>query len=253
MSAGAYREYLQLDALLGLQQPRSSQRNSELAFIIVHQAYELWFKLIIADLQRVVVALDEDETQVSLASLHRVGMVEELLLAQLSLLEAMDPCDFAVVREHFGSASGAESAQFALIEALSSSAIPTRRSGRHRDVWQAFCDMLDRNGFPMPTDGDDSARHKRLETLRHVYASQPPHRGGVRDLCDALWRHDWSFALWRYRHALTAFRHIGEGPGTAGTAGVRYLERRLRHRFYPELWEISSEPADRPRSTCPHA
>lgn len=58
----SYSEYLQLDKLLRCQKIRSAEADQlvpdEHLFIIIHQAYELWFKQIIFDIDHVRNLLD---------------------------------------------------------------------------------------------------------------------------------------------------------------------------------------------------
>jgi tryptophan 2,3-dioxygenase len=242
---GAYADYLHLDRLLSLQQPRTSVLPAELAFIIAHQVYELWFKLIITDLEQGIVALDVDDVGLALRCLRRMNSVERLMFEQLRLLEHMDPCEFAEIRKSLGSASAAESRQYALIESLSTCTLTdTMRSSPGRDLWSSFSDLLRRSGLPMPPDSSDSAYRIRLNSLHLIYEGggtpngEPPTSGFLSDVCEALLDHDEAFLLWRHRHYLTAARHIGQSSGTGGTSGIKYLERRLTRRFYPDLWDV---------------
>ena len=53
-----YPSYLRLDELLSLQAPRSTPEHpDELLFIVVHQASELWFKVILHELDGLVAAM----------------------------------------------------------------------------------------------------------------------------------------------------------------------------------------------------
>jgi tryptophan 2,3-dioxygenase len=60
------------------------------------------------------------------------------------------------------------------------------------------------------------------------------------ELAERLVDLDHRFQLWRFQHMKTVERIIGYQPGTGGTAGVSYLAKALRLRFFPELWEARS-------------
>ena len=119
-----YHDYLRLEQLLACQQPESDRHSrpahDELLFIIVHQAYELWFKQILHELDAVVgifaaVVADRDMLR-AVGHLHRVAEIERLLLHQVDVLETMTPLDFLDFRDLLVPASGFQSVQFRLIE-----------------------------------------------------------------------------------------------------------------------------------------
>lgn len=115
-----YKGYLQLDGLLSSQQPLSNAHD-EMMFIVVHQTYELWFKLILFELDRVQnifagkIVKDADLRTVS-ASLGRMVETMKLLVKQLDIMETMTPLDFLDFRHVFRSASGFQSMQFRELE-----------------------------------------------------------------------------------------------------------------------------------------
>ena len=115
-----YKTYLQLPVLLDAQKPISAAHD-EMMFVIVHQTYELWFKLILFELDRVQqimngkVVRDADLRTVS-ASLGRIVATMKLLVGQLDIMETMTPLDFLDFRHVFRSASGFQSMQFRELE-----------------------------------------------------------------------------------------------------------------------------------------
>jgi tryptophan 2,3-dioxygenase len=125
MSGIYYGDYLQLDRLLASQAPESdktaSPAHDEMLFIIVHQAYELWFKQILHEMDRV--QRDFAEAPLSAAAqgriihgLDRIKKVFDLVVRQIDVLETMTPLDFLDFRDLLRPASGFQSAQFRLIE-----------------------------------------------------------------------------------------------------------------------------------------
>jgi tryptophan 2,3-dioxygenase len=123
-----YHDFLELDKILNSQHPRSFKKmedgNDEMLFIIIHQAYELWFKQIIfeLDLVRNIFLQDkinENSPDMSNAvyKLKRIVKILELLNQQVSVLETMTALDFLEFRNYLVPASGFQSKQFRLIEA----------------------------------------------------------------------------------------------------------------------------------------
>jgi tryptophan 2,3-dioxygenase len=120
-----YADYLKLDQLLSAQQPESARRgwtaHDEMLFIIVHQAYELWFKQILHELDRIQADFGgevvEDEYLGRIVhGLDRIVEILKLLIQQLEVLETMTPLDFLDFRDFLFPASGFQSVQFRLIE-----------------------------------------------------------------------------------------------------------------------------------------
>ncbi len=115
-----YDKYLHLDELLSLQRLRSSPEHpDELLFIIVHQASELWFKLILHELRGLVGRLQESDTLGAVAAVKRLNALVRIVTAQLSALETLPPQRFAQFRGYLGTSSGSQSQQFRAIEAMS--------------------------------------------------------------------------------------------------------------------------------------
>ena len=101
-----YAAYLLIDDLLELQRPITEGAHDELLFIVVHQAYELWFKLMLHELARVDAELRAGRPGGALASLKRVVAIDRLLLSQLDVLETMGPEGFLEFRDPLAPASG---------------------------------------------------------------------------------------------------------------------------------------------------
>lgn len=231
-----YHEYLELDQLLDLQRPRTEHAATELAFIVVHQVAELWFKLIIDDIESAIQAFGNNDVDAVLRRLSRVHEVEQLLVDQFVVIDHLPPGGFGALRPALGTASAAESRQFAVIERLSCPR-PRRRApatGPARDLWTALCLHVTAQGYDMPTEDTDDARRRRQCVLHSLYRQS----GRLSAVCEALLDHDHAFSVWRRRHVLAVERQIGRLPGTGGSTGLDYLERRCDRRFYPDLWSI---------------
>jgi tryptophan 2,3-dioxygenase len=120
-----YPDYLNLDSLLATQELESTRHgetvHDEMLFIIVHQAYELWFKQIIWELDSVLAIFDQDpvpeqDMGTAVARLRRISKIQDLLISQVGVLETMTPLDFLDFRDYLFPASGFQSAQFRIIE-----------------------------------------------------------------------------------------------------------------------------------------
>jgi len=228
-----YGEYLHLTDLLGQQVPESDPpAHDELLFITIHQVYELWFKLLLAELTDA-----------------RDRMLADVMVAQVATLETISPGGFAALRRTLASSSGLQSVQFREIEFLSGLRDPLylqrfrglteverarlQRRLAEPSLWDGYLSLLRHNGFRV--DSPDV----RFEAYR-VIAGDRERYGQLWDLAEALVDHDQNWSLWRARHVLMAERQIGTKPGTGGSAGGAYLRSRIELRFYPELWELRS-------------
>src|SRR5215469_5954556 len=115
--AVTYANYLKLDELLSLQQPRSSgPEHDEMLFIVIHQIYELWFKQLLHELDRVKALLEQDQTHRAQHTLKRILTILKVMVAQLDILETMTPLEFLSFRERLDAASGFQSDQFRQVE-----------------------------------------------------------------------------------------------------------------------------------------
>ena len=124
-----YSEYLALDEILNAQRPESEKEgikaDDEMLFIIVHQTYELWFKQILHEVtiireifKQPNVADNSPDIFNANSRLKRVVKILELLVAQISIIETMTPLDFLDFRDLLRPASGFQSIQFKMLEAL---------------------------------------------------------------------------------------------------------------------------------------
>ncbi len=113
----SYNKYLRVADLIGLQDCLSDpQHHDELLFITVHQAYELWFKQILHEIDAAIILMTDDRLTAAARALRRVVEIEKLLLAQIHILETMTPINFLAFRDQLNPASGFQSMQFREIE-----------------------------------------------------------------------------------------------------------------------------------------
>jgi tryptophan 2,3-dioxygenase len=245
-----YGGYLAVPELLSLQRLRSEpQVHDELLFIVVHQAYELWFKQLIFELESIRDRMIEGDAERARHYLTRVAAIERVLIEHIEVLETMTPQDFLEFRSLLTPASGFQSVQFREVEFLSGlkdrryvrelAAMPEelRRLARRLDeptVWDGFVALLESRGLAMP-ERDDEARTASLLRM----AREAEH-AALFAVSEGLLDHDEAFARWRSLHVLMVEREIGAKPGTGGSAGVEYLRSTLNKRFFPDLWGLRS-------------
>ena len=254
----SYGSYLRLPALLNQQRPQSGAvdgrgdrpaAHDELLFIIVHQVYELWFKLLLHELGDARDLMLAGEDYLPRLRLERAHVVEHVLVEQVDVLETMTPQDFLAFRALLAPASGFQSVQFREIEFLSGAKDPAfvnrlghaaeaererlRRRLAEPTLWDGFVTLLGKAGFDGRTV--ESRRAALIEVSRDRASYGP-----LWDLAEALVEHDELCARWRTRHVLMVERQIGTKSGTGGSTGAPYLRRRLDLRFYPELWDLRS-------------
>jgi tryptophan 2,3-dioxygenase len=246
----SYGTYLRIPELLSLQTPRSDPAvHDETLFIVVHQAFELWFREMVLELETVRNLMFARDIHRARHLLHRVHAIERLLIEQIEVLETMSPQDFLEFRANLEPASGFQSVQFREIEFLGGLKEqgfirpvddPRERARLQRrfdepTLWEAFCSLMEAHGLPMPPD-DEEARRTSLRKMAQD-------RDAFTDLwylSEDLLVHDELFALWRQRHILMVERQIGTKRGTGGSSGAPYLRTTLEKRFFPELWELRS-------------
>lgn len=256
--AVTYTSYLKVDELLELQQPRSDEHD-EILFIVIHQAYELWFRELLHELDRVMALLLADDGVRAQHTLKRILTIFKVLVAQVDILETMTPLEFLTFRDRLAAASGFQSDQFRQLEFVlgSRSRASIERFGvgtRARQalearwssptLWDAFLHYLKREGYDIP--GDQLARDVTApiqpspgiqQELIEVYRTDPQNS----ELCERLVDLDEGVQEWRYRHVKMVERTIGAKIGTGGSAGAEYLRTTLAKPAFPDLWEIRAK------------
>ena len=258
----SYNKYLRVADLISLQDCLSDpQHHDELLFITIHQAYELWFKQILHEIDAALVLMREDRLAAATRTMRRIVEIEKLLLTQIHILETMSPINFLEFRDQLNPASGFQSMQFREIEFASGlkhesllhefrndefayDRLQKRSMGA--SLGDEFFAALRKRGFDAPSDlpGDESPspeegrkRYEKrtravLEILTHFEECDEEFQ-----LAEALLEHDEYFSLWRSHHIKMVERMVGTKRGTGGSEGVGYLRTTLEKKFFPELWE----------------
>lgn len=242
-----YLTYLKVPQLLSLQQLRSEPPHpEELHFIVVHQALELWFKLLLHDVERVVAALDADDWAGTLVLLRRVNDVMTTGLDQMRSLHDMPPWSLQQFRSYLGTASGLQSVQFRELELLSG-----LRDPAYLKALETFC------GGRLPPVLRARLQQRSLAEAHAAAAlrlgitggggswadfyADPACHGAFYVVCESLVDYDERWIRWRNEHVTLVERSLGARVrGTAGTA-LSYLQRTTRYRYFPQLWELRNE------------
>jgi tryptophan 2,3-dioxygenase len=252
-----YSNYLGLPELLDLQQPRSTPpEHDEMLFIVIHQVYELWFKLILHETEKVNRDFSANDLYAAIATWKRLRTILKTLVGQLDILETMTPISFASFRARLDTASGFQSFQFREVEFLYgykrdhvTGAIPDQEGQRdraerrrqQRSVVDHFYDFLAQRGLRVPealrtkdVTAPTQANEALQDELLRAYQEQPE----LVILFEQMTDFDEGMQEWRYRHIKLVERTIGAKRGTGGSPGVEFLKQSLWISLFPDLWAI---------------
>jgi len=254
----SYGDYLNLDALLGAQKPRTDSHD-EMLFIIQHQTSELWMRLAIHELTAARRALRADQVQPAFKMLARVSRIFEQLNNAWDVLRTMTPSEYTDFRDKLGQSSGFQSHQYRLIEfMLGNRNQAMLRPHEHRaDLHKLLTDemakpslydealaLLARQGFSIPDavlNRDISQPHIPDAGVTAAWAEvyrNPKTHWALYELAEKLVDFEDYFRRWRFNHVTTVERVIGFKRGTGGTGGVSYLRRMLEVELFAELWHV---------------
>ena len=258
-AAVTYGSYLKLDELLSLQYPRSdSPEHDEMLFIVIHQVYELWFKELLHEFDRVRRLLEDDDPYRGQHTLKRILTILKVMVAQLDILETMTPLEFLSFRQRLEAASGFQSDQFRQIEFLlgrkSEQAIARFPEGsrawqaltrRYHEptLWDAFLRYLSREGYVLPQSQltrDVTMKTEPSPEVQQILIEIYRRDTKNVEVCERLVDLDEGLQEWRYRHVKMVERTIGARTGTGGSSGAAYLRETVGDPIFPDLWEIRS-------------
>jgi tryptophan 2,3-dioxygenase len=252
-----YSSYLKLDQLLGLQQPRSRPpEHDETLFIIVHQAYELWFKLQLHEFEKINDDFSRNHLYGAIATFKRTRTIMKVMVEQVDIVETLTPMSFNSFRDRLENASGFQSVQFRELEFLLGYKRPQmlrhyppgtpgldrlERRLREPSVVDHFYDFLAQHGVTIPAElraKDVTAATVPNEVVEEgilrLYKTQPD----MEILFELMTDFDEGFQEWRYRHIKLVERSIGSKRGTGGSLGVEFLKKSLFLPVFPDLWAI---------------
>jgi len=252
-----YATYLKLGTLLGLQEPRSAPpEHDEMIFIVSHQVYELWFKLLLHEFEKVREDFRGNRSCEASATFKRVRTVMKVMVEQIDILETMTPTSFNSFRHRLEHASGFQSSQFREFEFLLGykradllryhplgTPAHERLQARLREpsVVDCFYQFLEQQGVTLPAvlkDRDLTMATVPNEVVEEgilrLYHAHPE----LRILFELMTDFDEGFQEWRYRHIKLVERTIGSKQGTGGSLGVEFLKKSLFLQLFPDLWAI---------------
>ena len=257
-SSLSYGEYLQLDKLLAAQKPLSNE-NDEMMFIIVHQASELWMRLVLHELDGVLKCVQRDDLAPTFKKLARVSLVQTQLIASWDVLSTMTPFDYSAFRNVLGRSSGFQSLQYRMLEFKLGNKNADMVAVHKRDpvayealeralvapsLYDEVLRLLSRRGYGIPDDyvvRDFKEPYRASKQVAGAWLGvyhNAEKDWDLYELAERLVDLDHKFQLWRFHHLKTVERIIGYKPGTGGTGGVSYLAKALELSFFPELWQV---------------
>lgn len=252
-----YSDYLKLEDLLDLQEPRSTPpEHDEMLFIVIHQVYELWFKLLLHELDKIKHDFSNDDLFGAIHTFKRSRTVMKTLVSQLDVLETMTPTSFSSFRDRLETASGFQSTQFRELEfclgykrpatlkylpegATGTAAIERRL--KQRSVVDHFYDFLQQRGVNIPDairTRDITTANEPNEDIQEGILSLYMNHPEVAILFELMTDFDEGLQEWRYRHVKMVERTIGAKQGTGGSPGVPFLKESLFKSIFPDLWAI---------------
>ncbi len=253
----SYGDYLQINAILGAQAPRSDAHD-EMLFIIQHQTSELWMKLALHELAAARSALQGGALAQAFKMLARVARIFEQLNSAWDVLRTMTPSDYTRFRDDLGQSSGFQSHQYRLIEfMLGNRNEAMLRPHAHRpdtlalleaelalpSLYDVALQMLNET-MPLPEavlKRDLRANYAASDAVTEAWAQiyrAPEKHWQLYELAEKLVDFEDYFRRWRFNHVTTVERVIGFKRGTGGTGGVSYLRRMLDVELFPELWHM---------------
>ncbi|MCP3902609.1 MAG: tryptophan 2,3-dioxygenase [Planctomycetes bacterium] len=252
-----YTTYLKLPELLELQQVQSQPaEHDELLFIVIHQTYELWFKLMLHELEKFNRDLSAGDLYAALPTIGRCRTIMKTLVGQLDIIETMTPMSFASFRDRLETSSGFQSTQFREAEFLlgykrrdvlrylpddGPGMAAVKRRLDEPSVVDHLYDFLETQGVPIPADlrerdaSEPAQADERVqEHLLRLYTERPD----LAMLFEGMTDFDEGLQEWRYRHVKMVERTIGSKQGTGGSPGVEFLKKSLFTPVFADLWAI---------------
>jgi tryptophan 2,3-dioxygenase len=225
-------------------------------FIVIHQVYELWFKLVLHEIEKINRDFLANDLYGAIATFKRIRTVLKTLVGQVDILETMTPMSFASFRDRLDTASGFQSVQFRELEfvlgnkrehALKALEEGSAERARLEQRFQAmtlldhFYRFLAQRGVAVPDQllkrdltQPNQPSEALQESLHVIYQQQPE----LVILLELMTDFDEGLQEWRYRHVMLVARTIGAKSGTGGSAGVEFLKRSLFQPVFPDLWAI---------------
>ncbi len=260
-----YWDYIHLDTLLSLQNPKTDFPDESI-FIIYHQITELYFKLVLLELKQI--AEDEEMSPEWFNTrMKRINRYFKHLVDSFSIMvEGMDKEQFLKFRMSLLPASGFQSAQYRMIE-ISATDIRNLVDKKVRPTLASDAPIAEvmqhlywKNGATELSSGKKTLTLRQFErkymatfirlaedmqdnNLRMVYKRRYADKDESGELAKNLRLFDLLVNVnWPLAHYRSAVRYLQQDPevisATGGTNWQKYLPPRFQLRiFFPELWE----------------
>lgn len=256
-----YGDYLYLDRLLSSQHQLSGHHD-EMLFIIIHQASELWMKLMLHEINAVISYIQSNHLQKAFKILTRVSKIQEQLIQSWNVLVTLTPAEYMEFRNQLGQSSGFQSYQYRLIEfALGNKntqklAIFEHQSELYQQLakaahapslYDAAIQALAVAGLSIDSDmldRDFSKKYQPNASVEQAWLTvykQTEQYWELYELAEKLMDIASQHQFWQAKHMGTVERIIGSKVGTGGTSGVSYLKKVLEQNLFPELWNLRTK------------
>ncbi|SDM79510.1 tryptophan 2,3-dioxygenase [Paenibacillus sp. yr247] len=257
----SYGDYLQLDKVLSSQQ-RLSGHHDEMLFIIIHQASELWMKLILHELEAARLLIQQNNLEPAFKMLARVSRIQQQLIQSWDVLSTLTPAEYMQFRNSLGRSSGFQSFQNRLIEFMLGGkqtkvlSVYEHQPELHQQLSQTLHEpslydaaimALSMRGLEVDQQylqRDWSEEYKESPSVKAAWLTvyQDVERyWDLYELAEKLVDIDSRQQQWRFNHMVTVERIIGFKSGTGGSAGVEYLKHVVAQRYFPELWSLRTD------------
>ena len=254
----SYSDYLSLDQILSAQRPRSNQHD-EMLFIVIHQASELWMKLMIHELVAARDRIAADDLPSALKMIARVGRIQAQMIQSWDVLATLTPSEYSRIRPALGQSSGFQSYQYRQLDCILGTKNPAALKVHEGtpeiharllalmdspSLYDEALRLLARRGFALPTEvveRDWAAPHVASLAVGAAWLAvyrEPERHWDLYELAEKLVDLEYRFQQWRFSHLKTVERIIGGKMGTGGSAGLGYLARALESSFFSELLKV---------------
>ena len=260
----SYWDYIQVDTLLSLQKPKTDIPD-ELIFIMYHQITELYFKLTLHEIKQIQAKKSDLTAEFLTARLKRmIAYFRNLTNSFEIMIEGMEPAQFLKFRMSLLPASGFQSAQYRMIEILSTPlinlvGITKRDELKAASKEEQFANIYWKNGATELSSGKKTLTLTQFEekysdelyrlaidnqdlNLSKLYHQLSPEDQAKSDLREAMRNFDLAVNVnWPLVHYKSAVRYLQKSPAdiaaTGGTNWQKYLPPRFQFRiFFPELY-----------------
>jgi tryptophan 2,3-dioxygenase len=259
-SEDKYYDYLKIESLLTLQNPKSTASH-EMLFIIIHQVSELWISLILHEIDVLTTEIKSQEFRKIFKTCCRIKKIQRQLLGVWEVTTTMTSTDYLTFRDSLGVASGFQSYQYRALEfklGIKDESYlqhfvdhqPVHQILKHHllepSLYDHVLDLLPHYDFTI----DPSVIHRDLklpyqshfsvsQVWRAIYNNTHKY-WDLYELAEHLLDIESLFHQWKFIHYKSVERLIGRRMGTGGTQGLSYLTQRLDKKIFPEIFHAQS-------------